>query len=79
MRGLRFHLFSEAGKPGYVRGVGLDVFEIFRPVMRALGWAMQIFCDWRLMTELSASLRGISQEMPVIIDHMLHIPAERRH
>ena len=30
MRGLRFHLFSEAGKPGYVRGVGLDVFEVFR-------------------------------------------------
>jgi predicted TIM-barrel fold metal-dependent hydrolase len=77
MRGLRFHLFSDAGKPGYVRGVGLDVFEVFRPVMRELGWAMQIFCDWRLMTELSATLRGISQEMPVIVDHMLHIPAGR--
>ena len=34
MRGLRFHLFSEAGKPGYVRGVGLDVFEVFRNTMR---------------------------------------------
>ena len=30
MRGLRFHLFSDAGRPGYVRGVGLDVFEAFR-------------------------------------------------
>jgi predicted TIM-barrel fold metal-dependent hydrolase len=77
MRGLRFHLFSDASKPGYVRGVGLDVFEVFRPVMRELGWAMQIFCDWRLMTELAAILRGISREMPVIVDHMLHIPAER--
>ena len=31
MRGLRFHLFSDAGKPGYIRGVGLDVFEVFPP------------------------------------------------
>ncbi len=77
MRGLRFHLFSAAGKPGYVRGVGLDVFEVFRPVMRELGWVMQIFCDWRLMGELAATLRGISREMPVIVDHMLHIPTER--
>ena len=30
MRGLRFHLFPEAGRPGYVRGVGLEVFEVFR-------------------------------------------------
>ena len=32
MRGLRFHLFS-AGRSGYVRGVGLDVFEVFRKTM----------------------------------------------
>lgn len=77
MRGLRFHLFSDAGKPGYVRGVGLDVFEVFRKTMDDLGWVMQIFCDWRLMTELAPRLRDIAQEMPVIVDHMLHIPAER--
>jgi len=77
MRGLRFHLFSEAGKPGYVRGVGLDVFKVFRATMRELGWVMQVFCDWRLMSELAATLREISREMPVIVDHMLHIPAAR--
>jgi 2-pyrone-4,6-dicarboxylate lactonase len=77
MRGLRFHLFSQAGKPGYVRGVGLDVFEIFRSTMRELGWVMQVFCDWRLMSEVAATLREISREMPVIVDHMLHIPAAR--
>ena len=77
MRGLRFHLFSDAGKPGYVRGVGLDVFDVFRPVMRELGWVMQVFCDWRLMDDLSATFREISREMPVIVDHMLHIPAAR--
>ena len=77
MRGLRFHLFSEAGKPGYVRGVGLDVFEVFRATMRDLGWVMQVFCDWRLMSEVAATLREISREMAVVVDHMLHIPAAR--
>jgi predicted TIM-barrel fold metal-dependent hydrolase len=75
MRGLRFHLFSDAGKPGYVRGVGLDVFEVFRKTMAELGWVMQIFCDWRLMAELAPVVREIAREMPVIVDHMLHIPA----
>ncbi|HXX09173.1 MAG TPA: amidohydrolase family protein [Pseudolabrys sp.] len=77
MRGLRFHLFSEVGKPGYVRGVGLDVFEVFRSAMGELGWSMQVFCDWRLMAEIGPRLREIAREMPVIIDHMLHIPALR--
>lgn len=77
MRGLRFHLFSDAGRPGYVRGVGLDVFEVFRPTMRELGWVMQVFCDWRLMGEMAATLRAVSREMPVIVDHMLNIPAAR--
>jgi 2-pyrone-4,6-dicarboxylate lactonase len=77
MRGLRFHLFSEAGRPGYVRGVGLDVFESFRRTMRELGWVMQVFCDWRLMSEVAATFREISREIPVIVDHMLNIPAGR--
>jgi len=77
MRGLRFHLFSDAGRPGYVRGVGLDVFEVFRAAMCDLGWVMQVFCDWRLMGEMAARLRDISKEMPVIVDHMLNIPAAR--
>lgn len=77
MRGLRFHLFSDAGRPDYVRGVGLDVFEVFRAAMCDLGWVMQVFCDWRLMGEMAARLRDISQEMPVIVDHMLNIPAVR--
>jgi 2-pyrone-4,6-dicarboxylate lactonase len=77
MRGLRFHLFSDAGKPGYVRGVGLEVFEVFRKTMRDLGWVMQVFCDWRLMQEVAPVLREVSREMPVIVDHMLNIPAGR--
>jgi 2-pyrone-4,6-dicarboxylate lactonase len=77
MRGLRFHLFSSAGRPGYVRGVGLDVFEHFRPVMRELGWVMQVWCDWRLLPDVAGILREISREMPVVVDHMLSIPAAR--
>jgi predicted TIM-barrel fold metal-dependent hydrolase len=77
MRGLRFHLFSSAGKPGYVRGVGLDVFETFRPAMRDLNWVMQVWCDWRLLPDVAATLRAIAAEMPVVVDHMLNIPAER--
>ena len=77
IRGLRFHLFSPAGRPGYVRGVGLDVFEVFRPVMRELGWIMQVWCDWRALADLAPKLREISDELPVVVDHMLNIPAER--
>jgi 2-pyrone-4,6-dicarboxylate lactonase len=77
LRGLRFHLFSSAGKPGYVRGVGLDVFEHFRPVMSELGLVMQVWCDWRLMVNVAGTLREICREMPVVVDHMLSLPAER--
>jgi len=77
MRGLRFHVFSDAGRPGYVRGVSLDVFETFRPVMRELGWVMQVWCDWRVLPDLGGKLREIAAELPVVIDHMLNIPAAR--
>jgi predicted TIM-barrel fold metal-dependent hydrolase len=77
LRGLRFHLFSDAGRPGYVRGVGLDVFETFRKTMADLGMVMQVFCDWRLMAEVAPVLRAIARDMPVIVDHMLNIPAAR--
>ena len=54
MRGLRFHLMEK--KPGYVRGVGLDVFEVFRKTMAELGWVMQVFCDWRLLQDTAPTL-----------------------
>jgi 2-pyrone-4,6-dicarboxylate lactonase len=73
MRGLRFHLFPQ--KPNYVRGVGLDVFEVFRKTMRDLGWIMQIFCDYRMLAGSATTLRDISREMPVIVDHYGMVPA----
>lgn len=75
MRGLRFHLFEK--KQNYVRGVGLDVFEVFRQTMAELGWVMQIFCDWRLMADVAPTLRAIAREMPVIVDHYGMVEAAR--
>ena len=75
MRGLRFHLFEK--KQNYVRGVGLDVFEVFRKTMAELGWVMQIFCDWRLLADTAPTLRAIAREMPVIVDHYGMVEAAR--
>jgi 2-pyrone-4,6-dicarboxylate lactonase len=75
MRGLRFHLFPQ--KPSYVRGVGLDVFEVFRQTMAELGWGMQIFCDPQMMEGLAPTLREISRALPVIVDHYMMLPAAR--
>jgi 2-pyrone-4,6-dicarboxylate lactonase len=75
MRGLRFHVFHPDHRPGYVRGVGLDVFRVFEPVMRELGWHMQVWCDWRVLPELSPNLRDIGRTLPVVIDHMANFDA----
>jgi predicted TIM-barrel fold metal-dependent hydrolase len=73
MRGLRFHLFPQ--QPNYVRGVGLDVFEVFRETMADLGWVAQFFCDYRMLAPSAAALRDISREMNVIVDHLGMVPA----
>lgn len=75
MRGLRFHLYHPDHRPDYVRGVGLDVYKVFRPTMSDLGWHMQTWCDWRQLPMLVEIFRTIGKEMPVVIDHMLNIDA----
>jgi predicted TIM-barrel fold metal-dependent hydrolase len=75
MRGLRFHLMEK--KLGYVRGVGLDVFEVFRKTMAELGWVMQVFCDWRILQDAAPTLREIARDMPVIVDHYGMVEASR--
>jgi 2-pyrone-4,6-dicarboxylate lactonase len=74
MRGLRFHLFPQA--PNYRRGVGLDVFGVFRKTMAELGWVAQFFCDHRMLAPSAAALRDIARDMPVIVDHLGMVPAE---
>lgn len=73
MRGLRFHLFPQ--RPNYIRGVGLDVFAVFRKTMAELGWVVQFFCDHRMLSETAAALRDISRDMTVIVDHLGMVPA----
>jgi len=75
MRGLRFHLFPE--RPNYVRGVGLEVFEVFRKTMAELGWVAQFFCDGRVLKNFAPALRAIAQDMPVIVDHYGMVDAAR--
>lgn len=75
MRGLRFHLLQQ--KAGYVRGVGLDVFETFRRTMAELGWVAQFFCDYRMLAPTAERLRDIAREMPVIVDHYGMIDVRR--
>ncbi len=73
MRGLRFHLFPQA--PNYIRGVGLDVFEVFRNTMADLGWVVQFFCDHRMLAPTAPALREIARNMTVIVDHLGMVPA----
>jgi GAF domain-containing protein/predicted TIM-barrel fold metal-dependent hydrolase len=73
MRGLRFHLFPQ--RPNYVRGVGLDVFAVFRKIMAELGWVVQFFCDHRMLAQTAPVLRDISRDMTVIVDHLGMVPA----
>ena len=75
MRGLRFHLLVQ--KPGYVRGVGLDVFEVFRKTMAELGWVMQIFCDGQVLHDMAPALREISRDLSVVVDHYGMVDAAR--
>ncbi len=74
MRGLRFHLFPQPA--GYVRGVGLDVLEVFRNTMAEFGWVAQFFCDYRMLAPSAAALRDISRDMTVIVDHLGMVPAQ---
>ena len=60
-----------------MRGVGLDVFEVFRKTMAELGWVMQIFCDYAHDGDTAPRLREIAREMPVIVDHYGMVDAAR--
>jgi 2-pyrone-4,6-dicarboxylate lactonase len=75
MRGLRFHIFHPDHRPAYVRGVGMDVFEAFRPTMLSMGWHMQVWCDWRQLGDLETTFSRLGRELPVVIDHMANVDA----
>jgi len=70
VRGLRFHFFHPDHRPGYRRGVGLDVFRHFEPTMRDLGWHVQVWCDHRILPEMAPTLAEIGRTIPVVLDHL---------
>jgi predicted TIM-barrel fold metal-dependent hydrolase len=45
--------------------------------MRSLGGVVQVFCDWRQMPRIADRIADIAAEMPVVVDHMLCMPAAR--
>jgi 2-pyrone-4,6-dicarboxylate lactonase len=63
--------------PNYIRGVGLDVFEVFRKTMTELGWVVQFFCDHTMLAPTAPALREIARDMTVIVDHLGMVPAGR--
>ena len=77
MRGLRFHLFPPAESPTMCAASASTCSRCSARPCAELGWVMQVFCDWRLMGEVARLLREIAREMPVVLDHMLNMPAAR--
>lgn len=77
IRGLRFHLFAKSNPPGYLRGVGWDVLQSFLPAMRDLGWVVQLWIDWQLLPDIVDDIALLGRQAPVVIDHVLSLPASR--
>lgn len=76
IRGLRFHVHAPQSTPKYVRGVGLDVFDLFRPMLRELGWVAQFWCDYPMLTVLRDKIREMDDGVPIIIDHIMGMPTD---
>ena len=83
-RGAGEIFFTSIDRDGTGAGYDLDsaqhqinVFEVFRKTMADLGWVAQFFCDHRLLATSAAMFKQISRDMPVIVDHLGMVPAER--
>ena len=60
---------SLADLPGEIR-VWADALDRGPVLPVADGWVMQLFCDHRVMQDVAPTLRAVSREMPVIVDHV---------
>jgi predicted TIM-barrel fold metal-dependent hydrolase len=76
MRGLRFHLFAPGNAPGYVRGVGLEALAHFAPVMRDLGWVVQLWCDPAVFQDALPQVQLLTEGCKLVLDHLLNVPPE---
>ena len=68
VRGLRFNHFFRDGKLHYRGGVTLETARTLAPVMKELGWHLQLWIDVKDLPETIPILQSL--ELPVVIDHM---------
>ena len=68
VRALRFNHFFRSGQLHYRGGVSLDTAKKLAPIMKDLGWHLQLWIDCKDMPETIPILDAIG--LPVLIDHM---------
>jgi 2-pyrone-4,6-dicarboxylate lactonase len=68
IRALRFNHFFRGGQLHYRGGVTLENARKLAPVMKDLGWHMQLWIDVKDLPDTIPALREIG--LPVVIDHM---------
>jgi predicted TIM-barrel fold metal-dependent hydrolase len=68
IRALRFNHFFRDGQLHYRGGVPLSAAQTLAPVMKELGWHLQLWIDVKDLPDTVPVLKSI--ELPVVIDHM---------
>jgi 2-pyrone-4,6-dicarboxylate lactonase len=68
VRGLRFNHFFRGGQLHYRGGVPLEAARTLAPVMKELGWHLQLWIDVKDLPDTIPLLKEIG--LPVVIDHM---------
>jgi predicted TIM-barrel fold metal-dependent hydrolase len=68
VRGLRFNHYFRGGQLHYRGGVPLEAARTLAPLMRELGWHLQLWIDVKDLDDTIPILRDIG--LPVVIDHM---------
>jgi predicted TIM-barrel fold metal-dependent hydrolase len=68
IRALRFNHFFRGGQLHYRGGVTLENARKLAPVMKDLGWHMQLWIDVKDLPDTISILKEIG--LPVVIDHM---------
>jgi predicted TIM-barrel fold metal-dependent hydrolase len=68
IRALRFNHFFRGGQLHYRGGVPLSAAQALAPVMKDLGWHLQLWIDVKDLPDTIPILKSIG--MPVVIDHM---------
>jgi predicted TIM-barrel fold metal-dependent hydrolase len=68
VRGLRFNHFFQGGRLHYRGGVPLAAAHALAPVMKELGWHLQLWIDVKDLPATVPILQAL--DLPVVIDHM---------